>query len=207
MKKDNNYTFINVSIILLFTLGIFSHASATDINKLIKNECADCHEKDGNANDGKTPSIAGSSLDYFTDVMDEYKSGDRPAMKLKGKKEDMQYVAKELSDEEIAALAAYFAKQKFKAQKQKFDPVLAAAGKKLHRRYCEICHSEGGTSSEDDTGILAGQPISYLQYSMESYANGKREMGKKMAKKFNKMRKKTEDKGILQLIHYYASQQ
>jgi len=206
MKTENN-KLISTSLMLLFTLGVINNAPATNVNKLVNDECADCHKKDGNAADGKTPSIAGSSIDYFIDVMDEYKTGDRPAMKLKDKKEDMQDVAKELSDEDIAALAAYFAKQEFKPQIQKFDAQLAAAGKKLHRRYCEVCHSEGGTSSEDDTGILAGQPISYLQYSMDSYASGKREMGKKMAKKFKRVKKKAGDKGLLQLIHYYASQQ
>lgn len=207
MKKNNIGRRASLLLVLLFAAGVISSVSAANVNKLVNDECADCHKKDGNAADGKTPSIAGNSIDYFIDVMDEYKTGDRPAMKLKDKKEDMQDVAKELSAEDIAALAAYFAKQKFKPQKQKFDPVLATAGKKLHRKYCETCHSEGGTSSEDDTGILAGQPISYLQYSMDSYASGKREMGKKMAKKFNKMLKKKGDKGIVQLIHYYASQQ
>ena len=207
MKKIDKYKLASLPLTLFFALGIVGSAAAVDVNKLVKDECADCHEKDGNSTDGETPSIAGMSVDYFVESMGAYKTDARPALKLKDKKTDMKEVVNKLSDEDIQALAAYFAKQQFKPLKQKFDPGLAKVGKKLHKKYCDKCHSEGGTSAEDDAGILAGQPISYLQYSMDNYASGKREMGKKMAKKFKNMQKKAGDEGIVQLIHYYASQQ
>ena len=207
MKNSKNYKLASLSVTLLLALGIVGSVSAADVNKLIKDECADCHEKDGNATDGETPSIAGMSVDYFIEAMGSYKTDARPALKLKDKKEDMKDIVKKLSDEDVKALADHFSKQKFKPLKQEFDAGLAKAGKKLHKKYCDKCHSEGGTSAEDDAGILAGQPISYLKYSMDNYASGKREMGKKMAKKFKKMQKKVGDEGSKQLIHYYASQQ
>jgi len=207
MKKANHYKLVSLSLTLLFTLGAINNTFAADVNKMVKDKCADCHEEDGNSTNEETPSIAGISVDYFTESMDDYKTEARPAKKLKDKDEDMKDVVKDLSDEEIEALATYFSEQTYKPRKQAFDPDLAKAGKKLHRRYCDICHSEGGTLSEDDAGILAGQPISYLQYSMDNYASGKREMGKKMSKKFKKMQKTVGDEGITQLIHYYASQQ
>ena len=207
MKTSNRYKLVSLSLTLLLSLGVINNSSATDVNKLINDECADCHEKDGNSTDGETPGIAGMSFDYFVWSMDEYKSDARPAKKLKDKKEDMKDVVKKLSDEDIKALATHFSSQTFKPLKQEFDSGLATAGKKLHRKYCDKCHSKGGTSSEDDAGILAGQPISYLQYSMDNYVSGKREMGEKMAKKIKKMQKKVGDEAILQLVHYYASQQ
>jgi len=206
MKNSNNYKLASLSVTLLLALGIVGTVPAADVNKLVK-ECADCHEKDGNATDGETPSIAGMSVDYFIESMGSYKTDSRPALKLKDKKEDMKDIVEKLSDEDVAALAEHYSKQKFIPMKQKFDPELAKAGKKLHRKYCDKCHSENGTSAEDDAGILAGQPISYLKYSMDNYASGKREMGKKMAKKFKKMQKKVGDEGSTQLIHFYASQQ
>jgi sulfide dehydrogenase cytochrome subunit len=205
-KTSKNYPHASLSIACLFALGVIASPSVADLDKLVK-ECADCHEKDGNATDGETPSIAGMSKVYFTDSMAAYKSGARPAKKLKDKKKDMKDVVKELSDADIEALAGYFAKQKFKPLKQEYNAEYAKLGKKLHKKYCDKCHSNGGSSSEDDAGILAGQPISYLTYSMENYANGKREMGKKMAKKFDAMHEKDGDEGIVHLIHYYASQQ
>ncbi len=207
MKNINKYKLASMPLTVFFAFGIVSATPAADVDKLVKEECADCHQKSGNSTDGKTPSIAGISVDYFIESMDEYKSGTRPAMKLKDKDEDMKEVAKELSDANIKALADYFAGQKYVPQKQKFDPGLAKVGKKLHRKYCDKCHTEGGSSAEDDAGILAGQPIAYLKYSMDNYATGKREMGKKMTKKFKKMQEKAGDEGITQLIHYYASQQ
>jgi len=204
MKNLNKYKLASLPLALCFALGITGNAAAADINKLVEG-CADCHGKDGNTK-GEAPSIAGISVVYFTDSMAAYKKG-RPALKLKDKKEDMKDVVKKLSDEDIKALADFYSKKKFKPVKQSFDAELASAGKKLHKKYCDKCHSEGGTSSEDDAGILAGQPISYLEYTMKNYHTGKREMGKKMAKKFENMTEKEGDAGIKQLIHYYASQQ
>jgi len=135
MKKYNIARNVSLSIILLFMLAILNNASAGDITKLVNSKCAFCHGNDGNSIDGKSPSIAGGSVDYFIEVMDEYKTGDRPSMKLNNM--DMQSIAKNLSGGDIEALADYFSEQKFIPKKQKFDAELAAAGKKLHRKYCE----------------------------------------------------------------------
>ncbi len=73
-------------------------------------------------------------------------------------------------------------------------------------KYCEKCHADGGSSAEDDAGILAGQWQPYLKWTLDDYNSGDREMYKKMAKKMNKMLKKEGDEGITQLLHYYAGQ-
>ena len=205
MKKTSKFKLASLSLTCFVAVGLVNSVPAADINKMVE-ECADCHNKDGNSTDADTPSIAGMSKQYFADSIAGYKSGARPALKLKDKKKDMKDVVKELSDADVAALADYFAKQEFKPMKQEFNAEFAKLGKKLHKKYCDKCHSEGGSSSEDDAGILAGQPIGYLKYSMDNYASGKREMGKKMAKKFKAMQKKDGDEALEHLIHYYASQ-
>ena len=103
-------------------------------------------------------------------------------------------------------MAGYFSTQKFVRMKQKTNRKLARKGKKLHKKYCEKCHEDGGRSSEDDAGILAGQWMPYLTYTLDDYMSGKREMTKKMKKKVNAMHKKHGDKGVEQLLHYYSSQ-
>jgi len=206
MKKKNMFKLTTLSLGMFLAFGFSSGVALADVDKLLK-ECADCHEKDGNATDGETPSIAGMSEAYFKDAMAAYKSDARPAKKLKDKKKDMKDIVKELSDADIKALGAHFAKQKFKPFKQSFDAGQAKAGKAIHKKYCEKCHSENGSSSADDAGILAGQPISYLKYSMENFQSGKREMGKKMSKKFKSMHEEKGDEGITQLIQFYASHQ
>ena len=63
-------------------------------------ECATCHRRDG-AVDG-IPSITGWPEDSFVTVLHAYRAGVRP-------NPTMQTIARRLSDDEIAALAAYFA--------------------------------------------------------------------------------------------------
>lgn len=206
MKK---LTLNNLVYPLAFVLAsLMSHnIQAGNIEKLIKDKCSKCHEKNGNSKEKNTPSIAGISKTYFIEAMESYSKNQRPAIKIKDKKITMKDVAKKLSKDDINKLADYFSKQKYTPTKQAYDKTLAKKGKKLHKKYCDKCHSENATSAEDDAGILAGQPRAYIKYSLDNFANGKREMGKKMAKKFKKMNKKYKTEALEQLVHFYASQQ
>ncbi len=208
MKQRKIYRSVAVTLMTVGVLGLAGTnlVQAADITKLLEG-CADCHEKDGNSTNADTPSIAGMSTEYFAESMEGYQTDARPAKKLKDKDDTMKDVVKNLSEGDIEALAEHYAKQKFKPYKQDFDAAKAKSGKKLHRKYCDKCHSEGGSSSEDDSGILAGQPMGYLRYSMDNYTSGKREMGEKMEKKVKSMLKKDGDASIDLLLHYYASQQ
>ena len=206
MKKLTKYT-LAYPLALALTSLVSLNIQAADIEKLIDDKCSDCHEKNGNSKDEHTPSIAGMSKTYFLEAMASYGKDQRPAMKLKDKKITMKDVASKLSKDDIDKLADYFSKQKFVATKQDFDAALAKKGKKLHKKYCDKCHSNNATSAEDDAGILEGQPKAYIQYSLDNYANGKREMGKKMDKKFKKMHKKYGVESLEQLVHFYASHQ
>ncbi|MCG8122907.1 MAG: cytochrome c4, partial [Candidatus Thiodiazotropha taylori] len=64
-----------------------------------------------------------------------------------------------------------------------------------------------GTSPDDDSGILMGQLVPYLEYTMADFKSGEREMTKKMKKKVNQLLKKEGDAGIDALNHFYASGQ
>ena len=81
---------------------------------------------------------------------------------------------------------------------------MVAAGAEIHDRYCEKCHEDGGTSTADDVGLLAGQWKLYLTYLFEDLAAGHRQMPKKMARKLDALREDHGDDGIQQLIDYYA---
>lgn len=161
--------------------------------------CVGCHGAGGVSNGPATPSIAGISEDFFTENMQGYASGEIPST-------IMGRIAKGYTEEEIGLLGSYFSQQEFKPAAQESDAALAAKGAKLHEKYCEKCHAEGGSSAEDDAGILAGQWEPYLRWTLADYTSGDREMYKKMAKKMNKMLKREGDEGITQLLHYYAGQ-
>ncbi len=68
----------------------------------LSGECITCHQIDGSV-DG-IPSITGWLEEDFVTALHAYKNDHRPH-------EVMRMIAKRLSDEEIAALAAYFAEQ------------------------------------------------------------------------------------------------
>ena len=174
--------------------------AATPSASMLGNTCAGCHGTNGNSNGPATPTIAGISSEYFIDTMMAYKSGERPST-------IMTRIAKGYTDEEIKVMAEFFAKQKFDRKPQMVDAKLAKQGEKLHDKYCEKCHEDGGRSTEDDAGILAGQWKPYLKYTLADFTNGDREMEDKMAKKLKQLHKSKGDAGIEQLLHYYASQQ
>ncbi len=166
--------------------------------EMLANTCYGCHGPQGNSFGPGIPSIAGNSEVYLVDRMKAYKSGDMPST-------IMSNIAKGYNDEEIKRMSAHIAKEAYVPVAQKHDAKLAKAGKKLHKKYCEKCHSEYGTLAEDESGFLSGQWMPYLEYTLADYHNGKADAGKKMKKKMKKLFKKEGAEGFKKLIHYYGS--
>ncbi|UCD68680.1 MAG: cytochrome c [Betaproteobacteria bacterium] len=76
-----------------------------DAENIVKTICAACHGEDGNKMlTPETPKIGGQRADYLAKALEDYRSGSRNNVFMAG-------VAQPLSDDEIEALAAYFAKQ------------------------------------------------------------------------------------------------
>ena len=119
----------------------------------------------------------------------------------------MDRIAKGYTKGEIEQLADYYAGQPFVKAVQTFDASQVKKGAKLHDKYCEKCHAEGGTSAEDDAGVLAGQWTQWVKWSIDDFQAGHREMPKKMKKQMQKMQAKEGTAGIDALLNYYASQQ
>jgi cytochrome c553 len=63
--------------------------------------CVACHGQDGNSIDPQYPRLAGQYADYMEQALHEYKSGQRDNAIMKG-------FASQLSDQDIADVAAYF---------------------------------------------------------------------------------------------------
>jgi len=64
--------------------------------------CQACHGLDGLSKNPEAPNLAGQVETYLVRSLEAYRSGER-------KNESMNIVAKELSDEDIADMAAYYA--------------------------------------------------------------------------------------------------
>jgi sulfide dehydrogenase cytochrome subunit len=164
---------------------------------MLANTCAGCHGTNGASSGPASPSISGISAVYFEEIMVGFKSGEIPST-------IMGRIAEGYSDDEIRAMGEYYSKQPFVKANQSFDKALADKGAKLHDKYCEKCHADGGASAEDDSGILLGQLTPYLHYTLADFKAGDREMSKKMKKKVNQLMKKEGDAGFEALLNFYA---
>lgn len=177
-------------------LGATHLSAAGPTATMLADTCVGCHGPEGSSVGPATPSIAGMSAEYFKTTMQEYKKDERQGT-------IMNRIAKGYSDEEIALMADYFARQEFVRYPQKLDAAQVEAGAKLYDKSCSKCHDENGALAEDDAGILAGQWMPYLTYTMQDFTSGKREMPKKMKKKVEKLSSSELDA----LLQFFASQQ
>jgi len=167
---------------------------------MLSNTCAGCHGTNGNSMGPAAPSIAGLSPTYFEETMVGFASGEIPST-------IMTRIAKGYTEDEIKAMAKFYGGQSFVKATQSFDDKLAAKGAKLHDKYCEKCHADGGQSAEDDAGVLAGQWTPYVNWTLADYKAGDREATKKMKKKLSELLEREGNDGVIALLNFYASQQ
>lgn len=194
MKK---ITIISVFLLLSVAGGVLAESVPTAA--MLANTCAGCHGVKGSSLGPASPSIAGLNRDYFIQSMLAYKNDQRPATV-------MSRIAKGYSTEEISLMADFFAQQPLIKPKQQTDQTLAKFGKRLHKKYCEKCHEDGGGYAQDITGRLASQWLPYLRYSMQDFASEDRKMHENMKQRFEQLRKDHGDEGVEALVQFYASQ-
>jgi sulfide dehydrogenase cytochrome subunit len=194
------HAFLGAAVVAAWAISLGGPALAAppDAVTMMANTCVGCHGPNGSSLGPASPTIAGMATDTFVEAMTAYKEGKRPATV-------MDRIAKGYSDEEIKQMATYFSKQQFVRLPQKTDPALVKAGQALHKDHCEKCHVDNGRKDEDGSNILAGQWLLYLNYSMDDFTKGGREMEKKMKAQVEKVQAK-DPKGIEALMHFYASQ-
>lgn len=72
-------------------------------------QCAVCHGIDGVAKMPDAPNIGGESSIYLTNQLEAFRSGER-------RHEQMSIIAEQLSDEDIADLAAWYASIQFEVR-------------------------------------------------------------------------------------------
>ncbi len=206
-----NHTINKALLAAILAVSTSSIAVAADAEKkpelltgasasMLSNTCSGCHGTNGASLGPAAPSIAGLSKDYFVETMQGFASGEI-------KSTMMGRIAKGYNDAEYQLMADYFGAKPFIKAEQSYDAELAKKGAKLHEKYCEKCHGDGGQSAEDDAGVLAGQWTPYVSWTLADYRAGDREASKKMKKKMGKMLDREGSKGIAALINYYASQQ
>ncbi|MES9992240.1 MAG: c-type cytochrome [Candidatus Thiodiazotropha sp.] len=163
---------------------------------MLANTCAGCHGTDGASAGDAMPIIGGLEKEYLQIVLAEYKSGERDST-------IMGRIARGYSDNELKAIASYFADKPWISSPAKADKKLAAIGKKIHEKRCKTCHEDGGRVQEDDAPRLAGQwPDFTLIYLKDCHKKGRRCQPRKMGKRVAELSQKE----LQAMAHYYLSE-
>lgn len=142
--------------------------------------CSLCHGETGPSPFPGVPTIHGLPPGVIENALYSFREGLRPCRKSRctedGSCPDMSMcdIAASMSDEEVDLLAYWYAQQPFAPHEDPFDPELAAAGKEIHDRHCEICHTRFGSDPVDDASMLRGQRKVYLRAAMEDFQQGRR---------------------------------
>ena len=207
-----------VLILLSFSTSVSAETASP---AMLSDTCLGCHGPDGISDGPATPTISGMSEIYIISAMLAYKYGDdedkvEAIIEADPDLEDAEYfartstvmdrIAQGYTDAEIKLIAKHFASLPFKPVQQDVDSKQVKTGAEIHENHCEKCHEDGGRSAEDDAGVLAGQWIPYLEYTMADFASGDRGMPKKMKKQMKDAHAAYGDQSIADLIQFYAGQ-
>lgn len=146
---------------------------------IVEQLCAGCHGLDGNSPVPNFPKLAGQHAGYLLHEMEEYKSRKRD-------NEMMSPLMQEMSQQDMAMLAAYFARQT-PAPGTVNNPELLKIGKRIYLEgnpdsgvpACDGCHEENGRGSPRFPRV-AGQNAEYTIEQFNLYGNGGRKRGRKI---------------------------
>ncbi|MHA6127704.1 cytochrome c oxidase, cbb3-type, subunit III [Pseudomonas mohnii] len=136
--------------------------------------CGACHGPDGNSMAPNFPKLAGQGERYLTKQLHDIKSGKRTVLEMTG-------LLTNLSDQDLADIAAYFSSQKGSVGAA--DEKLVARGQDLFRGgkvdqgmpACTGCHSPNGAGNAA-AGFphLGGQHAQYVTKQLTDFREGNR---------------------------------
>jgi cytochrome c553 len=136
--------------------------------------CAQCHGFEGISNTGAFPRIAGQSAFYLAKQMRDFTSGVRTSAL-------MTPIAKALSPDDIADVAAYYAGVDSPYLPLPApDPALVKRGEQLatvgdaakNLPSCNNCHGPGGAGEPPAIPYLAGQYAHYTAFELQMWRSG-----------------------------------
>ena len=142
---------------------------AGDVEKgrIKANTCLGCHAVPSYTNvypSYRVPRLAGQYAEYIVAALQAYRSGAR-------KHATMQAQAGNLSDEDMADVAAYFASQEAAPP----NPMLEVSDEVMKRiEVCAACHGNDGSSLAPAFPRIGGQHRDYLYHALRQYQSGGR---------------------------------
>ena len=158
----------SVAFALLLVSGTTFGASMDVAKAIVEEKCHLCHGKDGEASSAIYPRLAGQNRNYLVKQLKNFRDGKR-------KSDTMNEMAKGLTDDQIEALAEYFASKPAKTHRVR-DKALAAVGYYIFHKgnkfsgipACKSCHGEQGLGT-DQLPRLAGQHKRYVADQLHAF--------------------------------------
>lgn len=127
--------------------------------------CVACHGAGGRSSNPEWPNLAGQHEAYLVDQLRAFRDGRRENV-------SMAPFVNNLSDQDIAVLAEYYASQEL-AIAASGDTALVDKGRHL-AGYCAACHGMRGEPAANEWPILAGQHAPYLKRQLLAYQEEER---------------------------------
>jgi cytochrome c553 len=154
-----------------------SPAAKPDLAKaqtIVNQVCAACHGVDGNSASPANPNLAGLPAEYITAQLAHFRAGIRANPVMLG-------MASTLSPDDMAAMGAYYSKQKSKGLAAR-DPELVKIGQAVYRGgdpakgipACSSCHGPNGAGMPKNYPRLAGQHGDYTYAQLKAFKAGER---------------------------------
>ncbi|AVO52986.1 cytochrome c [Ectopseudomonas mendocina] len=166
-----------VLVSLLLTLGLTGVAQAAGDAEAGQGKvavCGACHGADGNSPAPNFPKLAGQGERYLLKQLHDIKSGNRQVVEMTGMLDN-------LSEQDMADIAAYFSSQKMSVGAA--DPKLVEHGEALFRGgkleegmpACIGCHSPDGAGlAAAGFPHLGGQHAQYVAKQLTDFREGNR---------------------------------
>lgn len=155
-------------------------AAPATVEEIASGVCAGCHNADGNSVIPMNPILAGQHAEYITKQLMDFKAtGDEPP---KRNSPVMSAMVATLSQEDMKALGAYYAKQKATPSSIAADEKLVEAGKVLYHGgnlgdeipACASCHGPTGAGIPPHYPAIAGQHAEYTMMQLELFNKAER---------------------------------
>lgn len=159
-------------LMALATTTALAAAAQVPVPKLVEGRCATCHGKQGESSSEEFPRLAAQNEAYLAKELREFKAKKRESI--------MERFARDLSEEDIVAIARYYAAQPAGVHPPT-DPELGAVGRFIYLRgnpysgvpACKTCHGEDAKGSAQ-MPRLAGQHAAYLERQIKEFSQRKR---------------------------------
>lgn len=154
--------------------SVWAEAGNAEAGKTKSATCAACHGMDGNSTNPEWPKLAGQHESYIVKQLMNFKNDERVNA-------TMAPMAKPLSDQDMADLAAYFASQPTKAGEA--DQSKVALGEQVYKggnnatgvAACAACHGPTGAGNPAaNFPAVNGQQTTYVKNQLMAFRKGER---------------------------------